>query len=271
MGHGFVTNEYGYLAPQGLAKAVPAKSIRVLYVGDSNSVMPLSNNYPAQVEAILETELSVDVETVNTAVPGYSSQNARLLFESEVSTFDADHFVVYLGWNDLGQYGPEGLPYKKIEQGYETSALQRALSNVYLIRFLYAFQRYRQHSEPAFYEPLSQDHASIYTAYRPNHFDENLRAILELAKQRYRHVYVASMATITNNHPDEHELATAHFPIGMDKNVKKLHLLVRIKNLQVNLQFPLNLVPKLPGQVLMFLKLKSQQLQVLLSYYRPFV
>ena len=65
-----------------------------------------------------------------------------------------------------------------------------------------------------------------YEAYEPRHFDENMGAILSLALRRYPHVYVARMATITNDHPEEHELATAHYPTGMEKNMKKFHLLV---------------------------------------------
>ena len=225
-GNGPRTNEYGYLAPEGLAHGVPDAALRVLYLGDSNSVIPRQRNYPAQVEALLENELGVEVETVNTAVPGYSSQNARQLFEGEVSRFDADHAVVYLGWNDLGQFGPEGLPYKKIERGYEVSGLQRLLTNVYSIRFVYAAQRVLRRRNPSFYGPLSAEDAALYDAYEPFHFDENLRAILGLALRRYPHVYVGSLGTVTSDHPDDFALATAHYPTGMDKNMKKLHLLV---------------------------------------------
>ena len=226
LGHGLRTNEYGYRAPEGLQPPLPSDAIRIVYVGDSNSVLPQHRYYPLQVEEMLERELGVAVETVNTAVPGYSSQNARLLFESEVSRFDADHAVVYLGWNDLGQFGPEGLPYKKIERGYEVSTLQRVLSNIYSIRFLYAFQSYASRWKPSFYGPMSPEDTALYDAYEPRHFDENLRAIVSLALRRYPHVYVASIATITNDQPDEYALATAHYPTGMDRNMKKLHQLV---------------------------------------------
>lgn len=225
-GGGLRTNEYGYRAPQDLAHAVPADALRVLYIGDSNSVIPRNSNYPMQVEEMLERELGVDVETVNAAVPGYSSQNARLLFEAEVSRFDADHAVVYVGWNDLGQFGPEGLPYKKVERGYDVSALQRLLTNVYSIRFLYAAQRVLRQQQASFYGPLSSEDTALYEAYEPFHFEENLRAILGLALQRYPHVYVGSLGTVTSDHPDDFALATAHYPTGMDKNMKKLHQLV---------------------------------------------
>jgi lysophospholipase L1-like esterase len=225
-GQGLVANEYGYLAPHDLDEAPPPDALRILYLGDSNTVTPRYTHYPVAVERIVEGELGVDVQTVNTAVPGYSSLNARLLFEGEVVRFDADHFVVYLGWNDLGQYGPEGLPYKRVAQGYEVSPIQRVLSNVYTIRFVYAVQRYRQRSTPARYGELTAEERALYAAYEPDHFVENMRAILARAKERYPNVYVGSIATITNEDPTASELATAHFPVGMGKNMKKLHLLV---------------------------------------------
>jgi hypothetical protein len=59
---------------------------------------------------MLEELLGVDVETVNAAVPGYTSQMARKLFEHELSGFDAQYLIVHLGWNDLGSSVPKACP-----------------------------------------------------------------------------------------------------------------------------------------------------------------
>jgi lysophospholipase L1-like esterase len=229
-GNGGVTNELGYLAPRNLDPTLPRERLRLIYLGDSNSVMPTFGNYPQQVETLLEPALGVDVETVNAAVPGYSSQNARLLFEHELSRFDGHYFFIYLGWNDLGQYGPEGLPYKLHDSGYELSPLQRVLTNVYSIRFLYALELILRRQATTVNEPMSLEHQKLYDTYRPRHFYDNLRAILQLAKQRYPRVYVMNLATITSDEPTEWEMRTAHFPIGMNKNVHKLHVLVQKYN-----------------------------------------
>lgn len=234
LGDGVLTNEYGYLAPRGLERALPPDRLRVLYLGDSNTVIPRDANYPQQVEPRVEAALGIEVETVNAAVPGYSSENARLLFEHELSDFDADWLFVYLGWNDLGQYGPEGLPYKRRDQGYELSALQRALTNVYSLRFLYAARQLWLHRRPTTDQPLAPEDAALYAGYRPAHFDANLRAILERARERYPNVVLLSLATITSEAPSDRELRIAHFPTGMDKNVRKLHQLVGTYNAVVH-------------------------------------
>ena len=226
LGDGVVTNELGYRAPRGLSRARPPHAIRILYLGDSNSVTPRLRPFPAQVEPILEAELGVEVETVNAAVAGYSSENALLLFEHELSRFDADHFFVYLGWNDLGQFGPEGLPYKRERMGYQISPLQRVLSHVYSVRFLYAFQLWLAHRQPTLNEPMDARTRALYEAYDPAHFRENLRRILQIAGERYPNVYLATLATITNDDPTEWELRTAHFPTGMARNMTMLHSLV---------------------------------------------
>jgi lysophospholipase L1-like esterase len=227
---GAVTNESGFLAPRDLTHAKPAGRLRLIYLGDSVSFHPTSANYPAQVERILERETGLEVETVNTAVPGYASHNARALLESDVSRYGADALIVYLGWNDLGQYGPEGLPYKRLAKGYRVGPVERILATSYSWRLVYQLQRMWSRSRPTVNDPLTAEEQRLYESYYPQHFEENLRAILRLATSRYPRVYVLTLATITSDDPAPEELARAHFPVGMTKNMRKLHRLVRSYN-----------------------------------------
>jgi lysophospholipase L1-like esterase len=222
---GRMTNELGYDAPEGLSTEAPRDRLRVIYLGDSNTVIP-SDNYPRQAARLLETELHRPIESVNAAVPGFDSQNARLLFAHELSRFDAPYLFVYLGWNDLGHYGPEGLAYKRVEAGYAISPLQRVLTHLYSLRFLYAFQQVLRQRETTIDAPLSPAEQVLYDAYRPDHFYANLREILGLAKRRYPHVTIMNLATLTSADPLPDEMRRMHFPTGMDRNVRKLDLLV---------------------------------------------
>ncbi|MDJ0868584.1 MAG: GDSL-type esterase/lipase family protein [Myxococcota bacterium] len=225
-GRGVVTNEYGYLAPPGISFEKPTDALRLLYLGDSASYQPVNQNYPMHVEALLEKE-GIAVETLNTAVPGFASENALALFQTEVSNFEADYCFVYLGWNDLGQYGPEGLPYKKARAGYPVSTSQRVLAQLYTPRLLFALVRYVRRFSPAVNEPLTPEESELYESYYPQHFEDNLRQIVALAVERYPRVYLMNLATITNDDPTEDELRRAHFPVGMSKNMRKLDLLVQ--------------------------------------------
>jgi lysophospholipase L1-like esterase len=227
---GVVTNERGYLAPVGLRAEKPSDKLRLVYVGDSVTFLPPASNYPTHLAELLRERTGHDVETVNTAVPGFSSENARALFETEVSQLFADVLFIYLGWNDLGQYGPEGLPYKRMEAGYSISPLERLLVYSYSARLPYALRQLLSRLEPAVDEPLSESEVRLYASYRPRHFEENLRAIIAAARPRVDHIALLNLATITNPNPTAEELRKAHFPVGMGKNMRKLDLLVRIYN-----------------------------------------
>lgn len=227
---GMVTNELGYIAPANLALAVPPGALRLVYLGDSNTATPYPGNYPSQVETLLD-ERGIPVQTVNAAVPGFTSEMARALFESELSRFDADYFFLYLGWNDLFHFGPESLPLpRKERQGYALNPVQKALTHVYTLRLVYAADVLRAKRTAAFDRPLDAQERALYDAYQPRHFRDNLLAIVALAKQRYPHVYLMTMATLTNDAPTPDQLERAHFPKGMDENLRKLGVLVDTYN-----------------------------------------
>ena len=233
IGHGLKSNELGYQAPHGLRPELPRDRLRLVYLGDSVTMTPLYDNYPRLAEVLLGREMHVPIETVNAAVPGYSSENARLMLSRELSRFDGHYLFVALGWNDLGHYGPEGLAYKRVEAGYPVSAFQRLLTHLYSLRFLYAFQQVLRQRQATLDAPLSPDDQALYDAYRPDHFYANLHEILSLARTRYPHVYVMNLASLTSPDPLPEEMRRMHFPTGMDRNVRKLDLLVAKYNTAV--------------------------------------
>lgn len=232
-GDGAVTNERGYLAPEGLRPEKPDGKLRFVFLGDSVTFLPPAANYPRELARLVGERTGRVVEVVNTAVPGFSSENARALFESEVSRLRGDVLFVYLGWNDLGQFGPEGLPYKRQEAGYSLSSLQRILSSSYTIRLFYAMQRFLVHYLPAVDQPLTEDEERLYSAYYPQHFEDNLRAIIKEGRDRYDRIILMNLATITNPSPTQDELRKVYFPVGMGKNMRKLDRLVQIYNATV--------------------------------------
>jgi lysophospholipase L1-like esterase len=225
LGRGVTTNENGYIAPMHIAHAKPADARRIVYLGDSVSVLPVGSSYPTFVERKLEAA-GVPVETLNAAVPGYSSVQARALFESDLQRYDADWFFVYLGWNDLGQYGPEGKAFKRAQAGYTLNPLQRVLVEIYTLRILIAAGDFWQQRKPATLRALTPAEAALYDGYWPEHYEENLRAILRLAKQRYPNVAIMNLATLTSPEMTPDELRRVH----AEKVVHKLHRLVGTYN-----------------------------------------
>jgi len=224
---GIKSNELGYIAPLGLPFEKPDGEIRLIYLGDSITRSPVDLVYPRQVEQILESERGLRVQTVNTAVPGFAAENALALLESETSKFEADYLFVLLGWNNLGQYGPEGMAYKRKRAGYELSTLERIFSLFYLERLAYGAHRsLRDRYQPTRNAELSPADRALYENFHPHYFEDLLRRILVLGKARYPHVYVLNLPSVTNPDPTDAELAKIRFPVGMDRNVRKLHFLL---------------------------------------------
>ncbi|MCZ6782424.1 MAG: hypothetical protein O7G30_03855 [Proteobacteria bacterium] len=82
---------------------------------------------PLQVGRLLG-EAGLRVQTVNTSVAGFAAENVLALLESEVVKFEGDFLFVLIGWNNIGQYGPDGLAYKRQRAGYEISPVQKVLA-----------------------------------------------------------------------------------------------------------------------------------------------
>lgn len=91
-------NSLGYPAPEP-AVPKPAGAFRVLYLGDSCTW----DSYPELAEPILNAALAGTgrfVETINLAVPGYSSHQGRILAERHAESLRPDLVVIKFGWND---------------------------------------------------------------------------------------------------------------------------------------------------------------------------
>ncbi len=91
-------NSLGYPAPEP-AVPKPADAFRVLYLGDSCTW----DSYPELVGPILAAAFAGTgkrVETVNLAVPGYSSHQGRILAERHAESLRPDLVVIQFGWND---------------------------------------------------------------------------------------------------------------------------------------------------------------------------
>ena len=171
----------------------PTDRLRLIYLGDSVTFWPVDANYPQQVEHLLEQR-----------------------------TGCADVLFVHLGWNDFGQYGPEGLPYKRREKGDALSVPERIVSRSYAIRLVYQLQRMWRRTKPTVNEPLSARELALYKSYTSQHFYQNLRRIVRLGKARYPNVYLVTRASITSDDPTPDELVRSHFPAGMNKNLRQL-------------------------------------------------
>lgn len=119
---------------------------RILYLGDSCTYQDVevslnSRNYPALVDAELAPVLAQrgrTVDTVNLALPGYSSYQGRRLAQRHAERLAPDLAVLYFGWNDhfpaFGAIDAE----KKIRpsRGWGARAWARAQEEVRILQAL---------------------------------------------------------------------------------------------------------------------------------------
>jgi lysophospholipase L1-like esterase len=191
--------------------------------------MPDVRNYPRVLEELLRKKFpDRPMEVINASVPGYASHQARRWYAREVDGYEHDMLLIYLGWNDMGQYNPDGLVYKLEDRGYlkEPSLVDRAIINCYLLRSLYVVQGYQERSRPVSLEPLSSADETRYQEFYPTHFEENVTSVIELAKSRGRQVFALNYASLLSGTPNDDELARMHFPRGAGKSLSKYRLLL---------------------------------------------
>jgi lysophospholipase L1-like esterase len=203
----------------------PASVYRIVVLGDSCSFMPPARPYPLVLEELLRRRLGrPSVEVVNASCPGYDSFQARAWYEDEIDAWDHDALIIYVGWNDLAQYNPDGLAYKLEERGYlpEPTPIQRALIGSYLLRSLYVVGGYLERRGAVSHEPLSAEEERRYAAFRPERYEENLNAIVARARRRGRPVFLLGLAGLIREGATAEEEARMDFPRGMGKSVAKL-------------------------------------------------
>lgn len=227
---GISINSKGILGPEFTSEK-GENTIRIMVLGDSCSFTPTEGNYPSVVNEELPNLIpDRNIEVINASVPGYSSIQANLWYHSDLINYQHDILIIYLGWNDMGQYYPEGFLYKKIGQGYvnKPSSMQKIISNIYLFRIVYVLQFFLRKYQPVVDVPLSERDTALYDSFYPTHYEKNVSQIVNTAKKNGVRVVLLNFATFINDDMKKDELKRLHFPKGMDKNVDKYRMLQKI-------------------------------------------
>lgn len=183
-------NSLGYPAAEPLVPK-PDDVFRILYLGDSCTW----DSYPEVVEALLAPVLASrgrSVETINLAVPGYSSHQGRILAQKYGAWLEPDLVVVMFGWND--QWRAIGaVDAEKVVHARDASRTGALVSRFRLLQGAAYMMSRLGPAEPLLEEPRVPPHA----------FVENLAAIGSIFPDRP----VIAMTPPTGHHrlgvPDE--------------------------------------------------------------------
>lgn len=217
---GISINSYGILGAEfDLLKK--NNTVRILTIGNSVTFSPPSENY----SIVLEKELNKsfpnnDVEVIVGAVPGYSSYQALDWYNEFLYKLKPNIAIIYLGWNDMGQYHPFGLKYKNENLYQKQSILGYMMQNIFMLRLPYFFIGRLERSKPVDLSPLNEEEEKVLNEFYPLHFEENLNRLIQQLKQQGTLVYLLSLPGLITNDPTNEELKIMHFPRNTGKKLQ---------------------------------------------------
>lgn len=218
--NGISINSYGILGPKiNLDKE---NRIRLLTIGDSVTFHPPDRNYSKVLEKKLQSFYPrEEIEVIVGAVPGYSSYEAMNWYDEFLHKLDADVCIIYLGWNDIGQYHPFGLKYKNEALSYQERSFSGwMMENFYLLRVPYFFIGRYEKSKPVDLSALKSDEKQLLDDFSPDHYEKNVITLISKLQDDGSKVYLLTLAGLITYEPTKEEILRMHFPRGMGKKLE---------------------------------------------------
>jgi hypothetical protein len=137
------------------AAPVPAPdgSTVVLCVGDSHTYgRPDPDNYPAQLERILNERARGRYRVINVGVPGMNTAQVRARFERNLAYYRP---AIVLHWAGINNF------WNIAERGQDESLAARLADESRLVRFVRVALFYRRLSEEQFGDPVTTHHGKV--------------------------------------------------------------------------------------------------------------
>lgn len=138
--HPLIKTNSEHLLGEEISKRKEAKNFRILLLGDSSPVgFGLKARWQAfgeSVREMLEIEFQgkIDVELVNAAVPGYTSEQIARFLTTKGWGYQPDLVILYCGNNDASLSGPYAD--RELLEGQKLKTVRRLLSHSALYRML---------------------------------------------------------------------------------------------------------------------------------------
>tara|TARA_B100000900_G_C20584632_1_gene718995 strand:+ start:1340 stop:2407 length:1068 start_codon:yes stop_codon:yes gene_type:complete len=218
-GSGISTNSFSILGPEFNIKA-NKNDIRILAIGNSVTFSPPERNYPLVLEEKLKTKFNYpNIQVICGAVPGYDSYDALDWYDEFLYKLKPNISIIYLGWNDLGQYHPFGLKYKTEKLSYSNKTIMGFLmEHFYIFRIPYFFIGRSERSKPVDNSQLTESEKDILENYFPDHYMKNLNELINKLKKNGSSVYMISLAgMMTHENITDFEKQMMRFPNGMGR------------------------------------------------------
>jgi len=218
-----VVNSKGFRGKE-FNKEKTAGVIRLITMGDSVTfgIAPETCPYPAQLQELFNQKYPNKVEVINAGVEGYSSEYVLKRLKYDILQYKPDFITVYVGWNDLYAVNPlSPWNYKKL------TGLAKFLNKFY---FYKAFRRLifleiKPKVEQIFMNnSYNQKVEDVYLEFEPFIYKENLKKIIEVAKENEIKIALINLASILSDKMKEEDIKKVHYPY-FTSDIEKLKIL----------------------------------------------
>jgi len=208
------------------------KKIRVIMMGDSVTfgITPENCPYPTQLQELFNQKYSNKVEVINAGVEGYSSEYVLKRLKYDILQYKPDIITVYVGWNDLYAVNPLSPWSSK-----KLTGLANFLNKFYLYK---AFRRViflsiKPKIEQKFMNnTYNQNIEDIYQKFEPVIYKENLKKIIETARENKIKLVLINLASILSDKMTENDIKKVHYPY-FTSDIEKLKILQNRYNIAI--------------------------------------
>ena len=208
---GISINSYGILGPEIKLQPDPT-GIRILAIGDSTSYHPSGRNYSRVLEDKLKEYFPHDnIEVITGAVPGYNSYKALDWYNEFLHKLKPDIAIISIGWNDILSIHP----FNKTELFRQNIKARSFLQKLYVVRLPYYYIRAYEKGRGSDLSPLSAEEINMINNFHPDHYEKNLKALIEKLRAQGSIVYLTTLPCLITYNPTDDEIKRMYYGVGM--------------------------------------------------------
>jgi lysophospholipase L1-like esterase len=195
-GSSFYVNTRGFVGAE-FQEPVSPENIRIVTLGDSCTFGGGTDRdtYGGQLEIHLHRiDHTRRYQVINAGIRGLNTEFALRRLVTKVLPLGPDILTVYLGWNDLMKLEPRGQAEKP-----GTAIVARLLDRLWLIKGMRKLIFY--YLRPLVSAPITgpASRSGKFRDYRPAVFEENLRRIIQAARDQGTTVVVMTLPSVVSD------------------------------------------------------------------------
>ena len=160
------------------------------------------------------------VEVIIGAVPGYSSREVLDWYDTFLHRLKPDIAIIFVGWNDIGQFHPFGLRYKNENLYRKRTLMGWLMEHFYVARIPYFIQGRLERLRPIDRSALTHEEQELMDEFIPVHYEANLKSLITKLREGGSAVYLIAPTGLITNPPMDHEIKRIHFPRNMGKKLE---------------------------------------------------